>query len=353
PPRAAPPRPAPAPRGEEKKKPPLVPALIGAGVLLIAVVAFAIIRLSGGHAQQAESTPPEAANPAPAAVAPVTPSISPPPAPAESTAQAAAPQTPPLEQARTAFAAGDWSAAATAARAAITAKGTSRKDVRAARELLARVYVREKQPTQASQEYEQLLKASPSFKPDPDGLTADDRSAFETAKLNAAPLQKAAEAAATNPVASPAAAAGGATGTLVVHVKPFARLTVDGDLKGENQAEYTLTLKPGEHKVQAEHTLGTKDWNVNVEAGRTATLTWDFSGSAASISVTSDGGWGEIYLDGVKVGHTTPFRIPAVTPGTHQISLVHEGFDVVGGAQTVEVKPGQSASVNFKLNKKK
>ena len=58
-------------------------------------------------------------------------------------------------------------------------------------------------------------------------------------------------------------------------------------------------------------------------------------------------------MDGVRIGHTTPWDISPVPPGKHEISLVRDGFSPDGGAQTVDVKPGETKTVRFKLKAKK
>ncbi|MCC6652724.1 MAG: PEGA domain-containing protein, partial [Candidatus Eisenbacteria bacterium] len=75
--------------------------------------------------------------------------------------------------------------------------------------------------------------------------------------------------------------------------------------------------------------------------------------STGSVNVTAQGGWAEIYVDGVSVQHTTPYVVTGLLPGKHEISVVREGFSVEGGAQSVTLKAGQQASVSFKLKAKK
>ena len=124
---------------------------------------------------------------------------------------------------------------------------------------------------------------------------------------------------------------------------------------GSNQKTFRLTLKPGRHVLRAVHpALGPKEWTVDLAAGETKELSYDFLAAAAgSISVTVSDGWAEVYLDGDKVASPAPCVIPGIPPGSHEISLVREGFTVEGGAKTVVVKAGQQASVSFKLKRKK
>jgi hypothetical protein len=166
-----------------------------------------------------------------------------------------------------------------------------------------------------------------------------------------AAIKKAAALAAAAP-AAPQPPAGDAT--VIVTVSPFANFTVDGQAKSQNAKTWRGALKPGKHTIKVEHpTLGGHEWSVELEASETKELEYDFlSAAAGTISITAEGGWAEIYLDGDKIGHPTPWVITGVLPGKHEISLVREGFTVDGGAKTVTVKAGQQANVSFKLKKK-
>ncbi len=143
--------------------------------------------------------------------------------------------------------------------------------------------------------------------------------------------------------------------TLLVTANPFANFTVDGEAKNQNAKAWRGVIKPGKHSVRIEHpTLGFKEWEIEVDAGEAKELAYDFlATSSGSISVTSEGGWAEIYLDGDKTGHTTPYVITGVAPGKHEVALVREGYSVAGGANSVNVKVGQQAEVLFKLKQKK
>ena len=143
--------------------------------------------------------------------------------------------------------------------------------------------------------------------------------------------------------------------SVAVMVVPFASFFVDGEPKAQNAKSWRGTLKPGKHTVRVEHpTLGHMEWTEDLKAGDAKTFAHDFiAASSGSISVTSEGGWAEIYLDGDRVGHPTPWVITGILPGKHEISLVREGFTVDGGAKTVTVKAGQETSVSFKVKQKK
>jgi len=143
--------------------------------------------------------------------------------------------------------------------------------------------------------------------------------------------------------------------TVIVTASPFANFTVDGTPRTQNARSWRGKLPPGKHTVVIEHpTLGKHEWPLELAAGETKELDYDFlAASAGSISISSEGGWAEIYLDGDRIGHPTPWVITGVLPGRHEVSLVREGYSVDGGAKTVTVKAGQETKVSFKVKAKK
>ena len=143
--------------------------------------------------------------------------------------------------------------------------------------------------------------------------------------------------------------------TIVVSASPYANFLVDGESKAQNAKTWSGTLKPGDHMIRIEHPkLGNHEWPVTLAAGEQKELSYDFlATSSGSISVSSEGGWAEIYLDGDKTGKTTPFVLTGVLPGKHEVALVREGYSVAGGANTVTVKAGQQVGVSFKLKPSK
>ena len=93
---------------------------------------------------------------------------------------------------------------------------------------------------------------------------------------------------------------------------------------------------------------------MDLDAGESKSISHDFlAASAGTLSVSSSGGWAEIYIDGDPTGKTTPALIEGVLPGKRSVSLVRDGYTIEGGPQTVDVKAGQKASVQFKLKSKK
>jgi serine/threonine-protein kinase len=142
---------------------------------------------------------------------------------------------------------------------------------------------------------------------------------------------------------------------VTVTASPYATFLVNGESKAQNTKSWSGTLKPGSYTIRVEHpTLGNHEWAVTLGAGDKKELSYDFlAASSGSIAVSTEGGWAEIYLDGDKIGHTTPYVITGVPPGRHEVAVVRDGFNVAGGASTVSVKAGQEVSVTFKLKAKK
>jgi hypothetical protein len=254
----------------------------------------------------------------------------------------------PLVPAAAAFESGKYDEAVTLLRRTLRTPGLTRREQRAAREMLARSLLRLGRRADASQAFVDLLKAWPSYRPDA-SFTSDERGLFETARLNLASLTP--ETTATPPATTPPRA----TGTVRVNATPYAAtFSVDGKVLDENKGQFQASLPAGHHVVAVTHpNLGTREWSVEIAAGQTTTLTHDFRVSAGSIHVSSEPTWGDIYMDGQRVGKPTPWKIEPVRPGRHEITLVRDGWTVEGGAQIVEIRPGDSKSVRFRLKEKK
>lgn len=324
-----------------------MPALVGVGVLVVAIIAVAAMLMNKPKPETEPTT--EVGDQTSQQVAPPPAPIT--PAPVVTTTPAAdsnSAKLPLLEQARKAFAAADYPTTAKLARQAMAAKETSRKDQTAARELVARALVRQGRTADALLVYQALLKASPSFKPDPAGITKAETDAFEAARVALAAPQ--------TPVVEPPPPPSGGTATLTVTVSPFAEaFIVDGETKDRNKQTLRIQLKAGKHTIRVTHpSLGSKEMTVDLDAGASKSISHDFlAASAGTLSVSSSGGWAEIYIDGDPTGKTTPALIEGVLPGKRSVSLVRDGYTVEGGPQTVDVRAGQKASVQFKLKAKK
>ena len=358
-------KPAPPAKPAKAEKPAKPRPVSGGGkprsmVPLIAGIAVAIAVVVGAVMMMNKPKPAadsSAATPPPVATAPVPPQTGtevPKPDATVPVPESAATAASPLDAARALYDAGKFADAAAALRHVLATTKLEGAQLRATRELRARALVRANKPADAQRVYASLLASDAGFQPDPNGATPADLAAFQAAKSSAARADSVAHAAAM-PAPGPGAPNPNALATLVVSVNPFAALAVDGESKGVNQKQYRIQVKPGHHVVRIVHpSLGPHDWTLDLAPGDTKELTFDFLASASgSISVSSEGGWAEIYIDGDPVHHQTPFVIENVPAGKHEISLVREGFSVEGGAHNVTVKVGQLASVSFKLKKKK
>jgi hypothetical protein len=57
--------------------------------------------------------------------------------------------------------------------------------------------------------------------------------------------------------------------------------------------------------------------------------------------------WGEVFIDGKKLGVSPPLRSVPVPPGKHQVELRNASFPV--HKQTLNVKPGESIIVSHRF----
>jgi hypothetical protein len=222
-------------------------------------------------------------------------------------------------------------------------------------EIVARALAGQGRAGDAQAAFADLMKRFPAYSPDP-SLNSAERSAYDAAKAAA---DRPTAAAATPPVQppapveAPASASGATTATILVKVEPYADFYVDDRRLDGNKKQFRATVSPGTHKVMVSHpTLGNREWSVTLAGGQTRELAYDFTSLAGSITVTSDPTWGDIYVDGVRVGHTTPWTISPVPPGEHDITIVREGYVVEGGAQRVNVKLRDNITLKFRLKKK-
>ncbi len=354
------PAPPPAPGGGTKKGLP-VPVLAGAGAVLLVVAVAIGIAMTRGPAADSQAERQDAATPvAPPApdsaqVAAATPdsiAASSPAVPAPPATQAGAKPT--IDDARRALDEGRYAEALKTARALMAGSLPGRQR-RLALEIVARSLAGQNHAKEAQSAFLDLMKRYPSYTPDP-SFDSAERTAYDAAK---AALDKVAAAPATPPVEPPAPteapkpAPGATTGTIVVKVSPYADFYVDGQKLDGNKAQFRTTVKPGPHTILVKHpSLGQREWTITVAAGETRTLENDFTTLAGSIFVTSEPTWGDIYMDGVRIGHTTPWTISPVPPGRHDITVVREGYIVEGGAQRVDVKIRDKLQLKFRLKKK-
>jgi len=336
-----------------------VPALAGIGVVLV-IAAVAIVMAMTRQPPEEPSTPATqtATTPLPAADSAAVPSMA-----ADTTALAAAPEAPAppaeaarptIDDAKQALDEGRYAEALTLSREMLAGSLPGRQR-RMGLEIVARSLASQGRTREAQEAFADLLKRYPAYTPDP-SLTAAERTAYDAAKAAADRVAAGAATPATPPVEAPPPVeppASSTTATLVVKVDPYGDFFVDDRRLDGNKKLFRTTLKPGAHKVTVKHpTLGSREWSVTLAAGETRELEYDFTSLAGSITVTSEPTWGDIYMDGVRIGHTTPWTITPVPPGEHDITLVREGYVVDGGAQRVNVKLRDKLTLNFKLKKK-
>ncbi len=348
---ASPPPRAAAPAKPTAKKGGLNPVLMGASILVIAVIAFAVFSM--GRKAPTELDPGATSDPIPAIVdtsaANLTPPTAAPTPGTESTDD-------PLAAARASLTSGNHAEAIATLETALKGTALGRRDQRTGRELLARAFAGANRTRDAQRTYEDLIARDSRFAPEPAGLTGLDRRIYDAARSAIASRDSARAAKAPPPPVTPTPSTGSAPATLVVRVSPFAQdFIVDGETKDQNKKQFTVQLRPGTHKIRLTHpSLGNKDITVDLDSGERKEVSHDFLAAASgSIAVSSSGGWAEIYLNGERTGKTTPAVLEGVLPGSHTISLVREGFTVDGGPQSVDVRAGQEARTAFKLKQKK
>jgi hypothetical protein len=327
-----------------------VPLIIVGGLLVVAVAVAGAIRF--GTSRDPAPEPDQAPRPSLAITPPATPVPAPDPdspeAPASEVAATGSDTPklaaePPMAQAQSLYAASKYADAAAVLRRGIADRSIPRAELRSARELMARAYARAGRRSDATAVYVDILKETPGFTPNSSESNNADLAAFGAAQDQLKPAEK------------PAPAAGGPA-TLVVRAAPFASaLLIDGEAKDANKSQFRVTVPAGRHVITIKHpSLGEKVWTEDLSAGETRELSYDFiKAGAGRISVTAEGGWAEIYIDGQPTQRTTPAVIEGVLPGEHVVSLVSVGFNIEGGPRLVQVKVGEQVSVQFKLKPKK
>ena len=141
--------------------------------------------------------------------------------------------------------------------------------------------------------------------------------------------------------------------TLEIKVAPFATYFVDEQQVASNVGSTRLQVKPGIHSIRVVHpAFDPHEWkNIRVEPGKTVSLVFDFlAATTGKMRVTADP-WAEVVVDGKKTGKFTPCELE-LPVGTHNITVVREGFALDGSPQTVAIKGGPPVSIGFKLTKK-
>jgi diacylglycerol kinase family enzyme len=126
------------------------------------------------------------------------------------------------------------------------------------------------------------------------------------------------------------------TGSLSIKSKPSkAKIFLNGEDIGT--LPKTLTdLKPGKYSVEVS-LVEYEVWSetVDIEADLKKTLTAELQMKAGSINIESKPAKAKVYLDGEEVG-TTPATLMSVSPGSHEVEIRLDGYDV--WSEIVEVE---------------
>ena len=143
-------------------------------------------------------------------------------------------------------------------------------------------------------------------------------------------------------------------GTLTIRALPYGTYYVNDKVQGQpNVVTSSATLKPGVYTVRAENpNFPPRVWkNVRIEPNQVTNLTHDFQQiEEGTLAIpTPSAGWAYVWLDNKNTGHTTPAKIAGLKPGNYTVTLVKEGFIVVGGAKHVVIKNGQTNTAEFEL----
>ncbi len=126
-------------------------------------------------------------------------------------------------------------------------------------------------------------------------------------------------------------------GTLIVATSPVAEATISVDDTHIGPAPFgPVELQPGEHSVsvRAERFLPFSDIVDIVGRGRQEMLTVQLVPRWAEVTVTSEPAGAAIFAAAHKIGETP--AIIELLEGTHELSVVRDGFKAWDGAVTVE-----------------
>ena len=218
-----------------------------------------------------------------------------------------------------------------------------------ARVLLARAYIKKGYADLGRAEFRQR----PAWRPDPGRIPPDEIAVFRQALA----------ASRTHPGPG---GAGGATGpapasrslrnppgagVVVVRVTPFAAVFVDDTMRRDSVSSSRFELSPGPHEVRVTHPVcEPRVWKIEVESGRSLTLSHDFPvGSAVAVRVTSGGVWARVFVDGEDTGLYTPCIVKGLSPGRHAIRVERKGFSVEGQGRIADIRAGEVATAAFRL----
>ena len=138
-----------------------------------------------------------------------------------------------------------------------------------------------------------------------------------------------------------------ATGKLTVNSNPSgAEVYIDGKKVGTTPLR-NYTIPEGIHEVAVRKAgYAERAYAISIKYGELKVLNVTLSPEIGKLTVKSNPSGAEVYVDGKKVG-TTPLENYTVTAGTHEITLIKDGYQ--NFTKTVTVKPGEKASITAAL----
>ncbi len=135
------------------------------------------------------------------------------------------------------------------------------------------------------------------------------------------------------------------TGVMVLLVKPWGNVSVDGVFAGATPMK-PMVLTTGKHSLVISHPqLPTLKREMIVEPGKRDTLQFDLRSEAAAANVTAIP-WGYLWVDGDSLGllpRSDPIWISA---GQHRLSIYHPEY----GTWSEMVSVSRGEKVNFRVN---
>ncbi|WP_456365879.1 PEGA domain-containing protein [Thermococcus sp.] len=138
-----------------------------------------------------------------------------------------------------------------------------------------------------------------------------------------------------------------ATGKLTVNSNPSgAEVYIDGKKVGTTPLR-NYTIPEGIHEVAVRKAgYAERAYAISIKYGELKVLNVTLSPEMGKLTVKSNPSGAEVYVDGRKVG-TTPLENYTVTAGTHEITLIKDGYQ--NFTKTVTVNPGEEASITAVL----
>ena len=146
-------------------------------------------------------------------------------------------------------------------------------------------------------------------------------------------------------------------GSLHLTTSPGAvNVYLDSNFKGTTPLTIKM-INVGKHKLRLEK-KGFRPWErlvdiayqettkIEVELKKESVQTMEVSGSMLIIAEPSAA---RVYLDGDLMGEQTPISLPKITPGSHEVEIVLDGYQIYHA--TIEVSSGKSSMVSAKLVK--